>query len=219
MVYSERTAAQTSTDFNHLIYIPENRDPSVKLPLVVFLHGAGERGNDFEALSVHGPFKKILKEGWKPDFINLAPQCPEGSHWNDKTEALKVFIDGIIEKYNADPARIYITGLSMGGFGTWAMLSRWGNFFAAGMPICGGGMPWTAFEFCGVPVWAFHGEADSVVNVRYSRDMIAAIKSLSAESNYTEPKYTEYPGVDHDSWTETYANSEAWAWLLAQRKK
>ena len=220
MLSSQILALSLKESFNHMVYIPEGRVPTEQLPLVIFLHGAGERGDDARLLSVHGPFKRIEKEGWKPNFICVAPQCPEKAHWTDKTEALKVFIDIVAQKYNADPRRIYITGISMGGFGTWAMLARWGNFFAAAVPVCGGGSPWTAEEFCSVPVWAFHGDADSVVDVRYTRDMIAALKSrIGVNPGAVEPKVTEYPGVDHDSWTATYESEEMWAWLLSQEKK
>ncbi|MBR6772138.1 MAG: prolyl oligopeptidase family serine peptidase [Clostridia bacterium] len=219
MTTSRFTRFDLSCGFNNLVYVPENRDPEKKLPLVIFLHGAGERGTDPELLSVHGPFK-LIKNGWNPDFICVAPQCPEGAHWNDKTEMLKVFIDGVTEEFNADPERIYITGISMGGFGTWALLARWGSFFAAGVPICGGGMPWTAEAICTVPVWAFHGDSDSVVDVHYSRDMVKAVNSrLGSTPNAVEARLTEYPGVDHDSWTATYENEEMWAWMLEQKKK
>ena len=218
MTTSRYTSFEKSFGFNNLVYVPENRDPQEKLPLVIFLHGAGERGNNTDLLAVHGPFKHI-RNGWTPNFICVAPQCPEGAHWNDKTEMLKDFIDLVAEEYNADLNRVYITGISMGGFGTWAMLARWSGFFAAGVPICGGGMPWTAESICTVPVWAFHGDADSVVDVHYSRDMVKAVNSrLGQNANAVEAKLTEYPGVDHDSWTATYENEEMWAWLLAQKK-
>ena len=196
--------------FTNAVYVPENRDPAKKLPLVIFLHGAGERGSDPELLFVHGPFK-LIRQGFAPDFICIAPQCPEGAHWNDKTELLKVFIDGAIEKYNADPDRIYITGISMGGFGTWAMLARWSDFFAAAVPVCGGGMPWTADSICPVPVWAFHGALDDVVFPEESMKMVDAVNAAGGNA-----RFTLYPDWAHDSWEPAYTDDELYRFLTMQ---
>ena len=218
MTSSEKMSFSLIDGFGYMVYVPEKRQAGEKLPLVVFLHGAGERGDDTSRVAVHGPMKRI-QNGWRPDFICVAPQCPENCHWTDKTEKLKIFIDLIAEKYGADTNRIYITGLSMGGFGTWAMLSRWSTFFAAAVPVCGGGSPWTAGEFYQVPIWAFHGDADDTVNVSYSRDMVSAVNDHSSCPDFAGAKLTEYPGVGHDSWTATYDNDEMWAWLLSHKKK
>lgn len=212
MTESRESVQDMSISFKYMLYIPDNRKPGEKLPLVLFLHGAGERGDDVSLVSVHGPFKRI-REGWAPEFICAAPQCPAGSHWNDNTEKLMPFLRTLISEQNADEKRIYITGLSMGGFGTWAMMARWPGVFAAAVPICGGGMPWTAGEFSSAPVWAFHGSADDTVDVRYSRDMVNAVNREGGNA-----RLTEYSGVSHDCWTKTYESEEMWTWLLSQKK-
>ncbi|MGN1450972.1 MAG: prolyl oligopeptidase family serine peptidase [Eubacteriales bacterium] len=212
MTESRESVQDMSFSFKYMLYLPDNRNPGEKLPLVLFLHGAGERGDDVSVVSVHGPFKRI-REGWAPEFIGVAPQCPAGSHWNDNTEKLMPFLRRLISEHNADESRIYITGLSMGGFGTWAMMARWPEVFAAAVPICGGGMPWTAGEFSSVPVWAFHGSDDDIVDVRYSRDMVDAVNREGGNA-----RLTEYSGVSHDCWTKTYESEEMWTWLLSQKK-
>ena len=123
-------------------------------------------------------------------------------------------IKKVIAENKIDKKRIYVTGLSMGGFATWEILQREGKLFAAAMPVCGGGDLSYAPKLTGIPLWVFHGGADRTVPVTRSRDMVAAITQAGGS-----PKYTEYPGVDHDSWGRTYSNPEVWDWLFAQAKK
>jgi predicted peptidase len=120
----------------------------------------------------------------------------------------------MLEESSIDPKRIYITGLSMGGYGTWDAIYRRPNLFAAAAPICGGGDPTTVSAYSTLPIWCFHGDQDEAVPVEYSRKMIESLKEVGAE-----PKYTEYAGVGHDSWTQTYAADEFFEWLFAQRRK
>jgi predicted peptidase len=208
---------------------PQQVDDNKKYPLVVFLHGAGERGNDNTKQLVHGMADFASDEVMQkyPAFV-IAPQCPEGKQWVDvpwsadehaMPEKPSVplrqtldLIDQLKKKLPIDDSRIYVTGLSMGGFGTWDAIQRRPNFFAAAAPICGGGDAALAERIKRVPVWAFHGDADGAVKVRRSRDMIAALKAAGGS-----PKYTEYPGVGHNSWTATYSNPEFYAWLFEQK--
>ena len=131
--------------------------------LIVFLHGAGERGEDFEKLYVHGPAKYIRNGSFKPETVVLCPQCPDGYIWNLLTEELYELIEATVENYGIDRSRIAITGISMGGYGTWEMGMSYPDYFSALGPVCGGGVSWRAKLIGKTPVWAFHGDADNVV--------------------------------------------------------
>jgi predicted peptidase len=209
---------------------PRDYDPQKKYPLVVFLHGAGECGNDNFKQLVHGmnDFASDVIMAKYPAFV-VAPQCPEGRKWVEvdwqleahtlpesasvSLEATLRLIDAMQKEFAIDAGRIYITGLSMGGYGAWDALARKPELFAAAAIICGGGDPAVAARFKDVPLWAFHGDQDEGVKPKRSREMIEALKAAGGS-----PKYTEYKGVGHDSWTITYANPELYAWLFAQRK-
>jgi predicted peptidase len=207
---------------------PANAD--TKLPLVLFLHGAGERGDDNAAQLKHGVVEFHRRQATHPCLV-LAPQCPAGSKWvdvdwNEKGGAgtfpaepsvplrlaLEV-VDGLIAAGRVDPDRVFVTGLSMGGYGTWYAAGMPGSRFAAAAPICGGGDPAWANRYVGLPVWAFHGDDDRAVPVGRSREMVEAIRAVGGKL-----KYTEYPGVGHDSWTRTYADDAFHDWLFAQRR-
>ena len=201
-----------------------------KYPLVLFLHGAGERGNDNEKQIIH--IKKLFLNQANRKNHNafvIAPQCPEGKKWvevdwglkahrmpNEPSEPMRLtmqLIDSLIATYPIDTNRIYITGLSMGGFGTWDAIARYPNEFAAAIPICGGGDEHTASIIKDIPIWAFHGSADNVVFTDRSRNMIKAIKAAGGK-----PLYTEYKGVGHGSWVKAYKEPNLLKWLFAQSK-
>jgi len=207
---------------------PEGYDGTTAYPLLLFLHGAGERGTDNKAQLKHGVKHLVSDEARKkyPCFV-LVPQCPphpaRWADWSAKgtpkepTEALALvlgLIDELKKQYKIDERRIYVTGLSMGGFGTWDLLARRPELFAAAIPICGGGDPASAKKFATVPIWAFHGAKDNIVRPERSREMIDALKKAGAS-----PKYTEYPQAGHDSWTKTYADPAVLEWLFAQKRK
>jgi predicted peptidase len=197
------------------IQIPKEVPAGEKLPLLLFLHGAGERGDDNTkhvpvspmSLAPAGTFEKF-------PCIIVAPQCPLNEWWSGQNlDNVVDLIKRISRKLPVDENRIYITGLSMGGMGTWALLAEEPRLFAAAVPICGGGNPKAARKFEDVPIWAFHGDADPTVSVEKTREMIAALKDEGAE-----PKYTEYPGVGHNSWTPAYRTAELYEWLFAQKR-
>ena len=197
--------------FPYIAYIPEKL--STHPALLIQLHGAGERGEGSEALDkvlVHG-FCKIATDENLEDCILLMPQCPENSFWIAKIESLKRFIDNFVEKYCIDTGRIYLCGLSMGGYGTWNTAMAYPDLFAAIAPCCGGGMAWNA-DILKMPIWAFHGKEDSVVSVRNTVEMI---EKLDGKNPYF--KYTLYDGVDHDSWVRAFS-PELLSWLKAQHK-
>ncbi|MFO0955983.1 MAG: prolyl oligopeptidase family serine peptidase [Isosphaeraceae bacterium] len=208
-----------------------DRDGAGRYPLVVILHGIGERGTDNERPLrngveefARGPFRKAF-----PCFL-VVPQCPPDQLWcnfssagtrgnlplaHEPTEPAALvleLIDAMRREYRVDPGRIYLTGVSMGGYGTWDLIAREPSLFAAAIPVCGGGDPAQAGKLTRLPIWAFHGDQDELVPVERSRDMIAAIRQAGGE-----PRYTEYAGVGHDSWTPTYRNVEVLAWLFGQQ--
>jgi predicted peptidase len=199
---------------DYLLYLPEDygKEPRKRWPLVLFLHGAGERGSDVEKVKFHGP-PKLIGQGKKFEAIVVSPQCPEDSWWSGETDTLFGLLDEIESKYKVDKKREYVTGLSMGGYGTWSLAIQQPRRFAAIAPICGGTDPKYAPIVKDIPIWVFHGEKDSVVPFAQSKDMVDAIKAAGGN-----PKFTAYPGVDHDSWTATYDNPDFWTWLFEQRK-
>ncbi len=202
-------------EYDYLLFLPTNQTLAEdgKLPLIVFLHGAGERGNDLTKVKVHGPPKIV--EG-QPDFpfMVLSPQCPEGERWDPLT--LDLLLDEIVGTQPVDTTRIYLTGLSMGGFGTWDWALYRPHRFAALAPICGG-TPWHAFQVSKIrhlPIWVFHGALDPVVPIAGSSAIVGALKQMGADVNFTV-----YPYAGHDSWTETYDNPELYDWFKQHRRK
>jgi len=210
-----KTTITKVIDQKYLLFLPADYDKAQKRwPLMLFLHGAGERGDNLELVKKHGP-PKIVET--KPDFpfILVSPQCPERQWWtnNFQIEFLNVLLDHIVEHYRVDTDRIYLTGLSMGGFGTWRLASVYPERFAAIVPICGGGEPLGTRNLIHVPVWAFHGAKDETVPIERTEEMVNALKERAGNV-----KVTIYPEAGHDSWTETYDNPELYEWFLSHKK-
>ena len=190
-----------------------------KWPLILFLHGAGERGTNLSKVSIHGP-PKLVKQKKEFPFIIVSPQCPTDEIWNDA--ALLALLDEVTKNYRVDPRRVYLTGLSMGGFGTWSLGLRHPERFAAIAPICGGGDILPALltskekakALRSLGVWAFHGARDPVVSLAESERMIAAMK----KAGVTDVQLTVYPEADHDSWTQTYENPKLFEWFLGHQR-
>jgi predicted peptidase len=204
------TQITVSAKLDYLLYLPKGYQDSTKeWPLMLFLHGAGESGSDLAKVKTHGP-PKIVES--KPDFpfILVSPQSP-GRGWNPET--LNALLNDIQKNYRVDKDRVYLTGLSMGGFGTWALAAAHPEKFAAIVPICGGGNTADAAKLAKLPIWVFHGEKDPTVPVQNSKEMVAAIKAAGGNV-----KATYYPEAGHDSWTETYNNPELYKWLLEQKR-
>jgi predicted peptidase len=210
-----QTAARLDADVNielgYLIYLPKDYDQQEQWPLLLFLHGAGERGDNLDMVKVHGP-PKLVAAGQDMPFIVVSPQCPAGRWW--EPVELTALLDEVSAKHKVDPDRIYVTGLSMGGFGTWQLASHIPDRLAAIAPICGGGEPLQTRGYSHLPVWAFHGAKDEVVPLSRSEVMIEALKG-----NGADPKFTVYPEAGHDSWTETYDNPELYEWFLSHERK
>ena len=197
-------------NIEYLLFTPEAKQKK-KLPMIVFLHGAGERGDKIERVKVHGPPKIVEKRKDFP-FIVLSPQCPRGQWW--KSEVLVQLIDTVIAKHPVDPDRVYLTGLSMGGYGSWDLATKFPDRFAAVAPICGGGKPETVASIRHLPIWVFHGAKDNVVSIDRSQKMVDALKKIGGKV-----RFTIYPDANHDSWTKTYENPKLYEWFLEHRRK
>ncbi len=203
----------------YLLHLPDGYEAGRAWPLTVFLHGAGERGTDERNIALNG-LPKLAREGRSLPFILLAPLCPANQCWDD--DAILALVETIQREYKVDANRIYLTGLSMGGFGTWSLLVNHPEKWAAAAPICGGG------SVIGVqlasaaklralkklPVHAYHGAKDDVVPARESERMIEALERAGCR----KARLTLYPEADHDSWRQTYADERFHEWLLAQKK-
>lgn len=213
----ERTVTNTLRS-DYLLFLPQGYEPKgeKKWPLILFLHGSGERGTDVQKVGVHGP-PKIVKNKPEFPFIVVSPQCPENQWWSQ--DVLLALLDNVIATYNVDTNRIYLTGLSMGGFGAWTLGVNHPERFAAIAPICGGGQVIDVYvsqegksgdALKSLGVWAFHGAKDPVVNPEESERMVKALQSYGCK----DVKLTVYPEAQHDSWTQTYDNPELYDWFL-----
>lgn len=208
-------------DMQYLCYLPKDYPGAngQQWPLMLFLHGAGERGTDIQRAAIHGPLKQV-KLGQEFPFIIVAPQCAPGELWQN--EPLLQLLHHVEEKFAVDTNRIYLTGISMGGYGTWQLGLEYPGKFAAIVPICGGGNMIDVILGTGdkgealkrLPIWAFHGAKDSVVPPDESERLVNQLKKLGVK----EVKLTVYPEANHDSWTETYQNPELYEWLLKQSR-
>ena len=199
------------TVFPYIAYVPDNI--SEHPALIIQLHGAGERGNggdDLDLVLVHG-FSKIVNDENLKDCILVMPQCPTDSFWVAKIESLKKFVDGMLCRFSADPDRLYLCGLSMGGFGTWYMAMAYPELFAAIAPCCGGGMAWNASVLT-MPIWTFHGLEDTCVSPNQTKEMVEALKPIHPNLHYDF-----YEGVGHNSWDKAFCD-ETLHWLQSQKR-
>jgi predicted peptidase len=205
---------QITVRLRYLLFLPRGYGrgrPAKRWPLMLFLHGAGERGRRVSLVRKHGP-PKIVETKRDFPFVLVSPQCPPEEWWS--ADALTILLDDVVARYDVDPDRIYVTGLSLGGFGTWALATADPDRFAAIAPVCGGGDVRRAACLKRLPVWAFHGAKDPLVPVERSREMIRAIKKAGGR----KARLTIYPEAEHDSWTETYDNPALYEWLLKHKR-
>jgi predicted esterase len=204
-----------------LIDLPEGyHSGEQKYPLLLFLHGSGERGDDVDTLRENGPPKvvkemgatgELLRGHGAPGFIVVSPQCRAGEWWCARD--LAAVLDEAEMRFRVDPERVYVTGLSMGGYGTWELAEEYPDRFAAIAPVCGAGNPDAAKRLKDLPAWVFHGQRDTVVPFKRSQDMVNALKKAGGRV-----RFTAYPDRGHDCWTPTYANTQLYDWLLKQKR-
>jgi predicted peptidase len=210
-------------ELKYLLYLPPgySKSSDKKWPLMLFLHGAGERGTDVNRAAIHGPMS-LVKQGTNFPFIIVAPQCPAGELWDN--EPLLQLLDRITDEHSVDTNRIYLTGLSMGGYGTWRLGLGYPERFAALAPVCGGASmievivpTWESghrSQLMKLPIWAFHGAKDDVVPLVESDRLINALKKIG----HKNINLTVYPDAKHDSWKLTYSDQKFYEWLLKQSK-
>ncbi len=228
--YETPTIQRDGRTVTYRLLKPAKIEAGKKYPVVLSLHGAGERGDDNQKQLLYFPLQMAdaKHQAEFPCFL-IAPQCPKNQLWSNAKWSSKIsepqgestqpmqdaiaILKQVLEDYPADPNRVYLTGLSMGGYGSWDLATRHPEWFAAVVPICGGGDERLAKQLVDVPVWAVHGDADSAVPVERSQNMIAAIRKAGGS-----PKYTELPGVGHNSWTPAYRDLGVIQWMFAQEK-
>lgn len=207
------TPGAKSDSINYLLYLPSDyvADSKQEWPLLIFLHGAGERGDDLDAVKKWGP-PRIIESGELLPMIVVAPQCPKGKWWD--LDALDAMLSDLKQHYSINDNQIYLTGLSMGGYGTWNWAVRDPNQFAAIVPICGGGKVDKAAQLKDLPIWAFHGDKDKAVKPEKSVEMVDAVNAAGGNA-----KLTMYEGVGHNSWSNAYGDENLWIWLSEQKRE
>ena len=200
--------------FRYLLFLPEGYGENRQSwPTILFLHGSGERGDDLKKVKSWGPPKLVERKKDFP-FIVISPQCPKGDRWHHHIDVLINLLDDIVSRYNVDTKRIYLTGLSMGGYGTWDLACGHPERFAAIAPFCGGGPTEKACNLKNVPVWAFHGAKDKTVPLEKTVKMVNAVKACGGNT-----KLTVYPDVGHGCWKKAYNGKELYDWFLKHLKK
>jgi predicted peptidase len=235
--FQNRAVTIGAAEYHFRVFTPKGWTKKKRSPMILFLHGAGERGDDNLAQTRVGIGPAILRQRETLPFIIVLPQCPKGRWWTEpdmQTLALKA-LDQTSKEFNGDPGKTYLTGLSMGGYGSWLIAAANPSRFSALAVVCGGVRPPSGINVPGAsnalaasadpyaavaakigktPVWVFHGGADPVVPVSESRKMVEAIKAAGGSV-----RYNEYEGVGHNSWDKAYAETEIFSWMLAQKQK
>ena len=213
--FLDKTIDYNGAAVKYIVYVPKGYSAEKPHPTILFLHGSGEQGDDGKKQATQGLGNAIKLAEDKWNFIVIFPQKPPGK--GGFAEHEKLILD-IVEKtkkeYKVDDKRFYITGLSMGGYGTWTLTCKYPTMFAAAAPICGGGNPADAAKIKDLPIWNFHGDKDTAVPIKRSQDMIDAVKAAGGT-----PKFTIYPGVGHNSWDKAYREENLNEWFLQQVKK
>jgi predicted peptidase len=200
---------------NYLLFLPRDygKPATDRWPLILFLHGAGERGDDLDLVKKYG--LPLRLETWPEcPFVVVSPHCPTDSYWTFKLDALDALLDHVLETYAVDADRIYLTGLSMGGLGTWLLAMIRPDRFAALAPVSARGNRTTACLIKHLPIWVFHGAKDDVVPVGESERMVDALKDCGAAV-----RFTVYPEAGHGGWMDTYGNPELYEWFLQHRRR
>lgn len=213
--FSRRVVQRVALDY--LLHLPPGYSRKQRFPLILFLHGSGERGSDIRMVA-HQGLPRYIEDHPEFPFITVSPQCPEHSTWFTHANAVLLLLDEIIKRYAVDPARVYLTGLSMGGYGAWYLGSEHPERFAAVVPVCGGFNAMLGYpeRVCGLrytPVWAFHGAKDKIVPPSETRILVRTLRRCGGRV-----KFTLYPDAGHDCWTRAYADPRLYAWLQQQHR-
>ncbi len=235
--FLNRSVTVAGVTYRYQVYVPAEWTAKQKWPVVLSLHGSGERGNDGVFSTENGIGRAIRRNAKAFPFVVVFPQCPNSAYWVDKAmqEMAMVALEAAIKEFGGDRQRVYVTGLSMGGYGTWEMAMRYPKYFAAIAPVCGALRGSTmlpdlhsrqadldaedpyaaaAKKIGNVPVWIFHGAKDPVIPVEESRRMAEALKAAGGNV-----RYNEYPDATHNAWDRAYAEPEFVKWMLAQKRK
>lgn len=203
---------QTEREMNYWLFLPN--DYQENLPLIIYLHGAGERGKNIEHLARHG-LAKLLMEKIEIDAVVLIPQCPADCVWDNLPHELKMLIDEVVDKYKIDGNRITVTGSSMGGFGTWMLGMTYPNFFAGLAPVAGGGMEWRSSNLTGMPIRAYHGKRDELVDWKRTEMMVRAVNRSGGKA-----ETVFFEELDHNGGIDfAYRHTNLIYWLLEQKKE
>jgi predicted peptidase len=209
-----KTIEVGDTVYRYAVYVPAEYTPEKPWPAVLFLHGIQERGDDGWAQTRVGIWPAIAAYPDRFGCIVVMPQCQDEQDWcGPMADVALAALDATLDQYEVDENRVVLTGLSMGGFGTWCIGARRPERFSALVPICGGGDPKDAADLAKVPAWCYHGDADGAVPVERSREMVDAIRAAGGEV-----RYNELAGVGHNSWDPAYGNPQVIAWMLAQQR-
>lgn len=213
--FLNRTVEAGGKSIPYVVYVPRDYTPDKKWPVVLFLHGSGERGTDGLKQSQVGLGSAVRMYPERFPALVVMPQCAPGERWSgDMANLALKAVDQTMAEYSIDPSRQYLTGLSMGGYGSWLIAAQHPTRFAAVVPVCGGGNAEDGAKLKELPIWVFHGDADNAVPVARSRQMVEAIKSAGG----TRIQYTEYPGVGHNSWDQAYSDKAMAEWLFQQKR-
>jgi poly(3-hydroxybutyrate) depolymerase len=203
------TIGGVNLDSQYLLYLPEGYESGDDVPVMFFFHGAGERGSNINVLKNNGP-PMLIEQGKDFPCVVVSLQCPADVWW--RTDHILLFMDHVLDTYTVDTDRIYVTGLSMGGFASWALGGARNDIPAALVPICGGGDPADGPALAEIPIWAFHGDADTTVPLWRSEQMVNA----AIRAGGTDVQLTIYPGVGHNSWTPAYNDPAMWEWMFTR---
>jgi predicted peptidase len=214
------TSVQKAVRSPYLLFLPQGygQDAQRRWPLILFLHGAGERGDDLDLVRRHG-IAKVVEQHPELPFVAVSPQCPADSTWMTESDAVLALLDDVMARCAVDSERLYLTGMSMGGYGTWYLATLYPDRFAAIAPICGGGEWFFGFPervrvLRHLPTWAFHGAKDPIVPLEESARLVKVLEDCGGNV-----RFTVYPDAGHDCWTETYDNAELYEWFLGHRRR
>lgn len=211
--YQSQSSTINTTALDYLLHLPPDINNGAAHPLILFLHGSGERGRDIELVKREG-LPRLL-EG-QPDFpfIVASPQCPADDQWVFHAVDLRALLDDLMARYPVDNTRVYLTGLSLGGAGTWFMAAHFPHDFAAIAPVCGDAHRKLTERLTRMPIWVFHGALDDVVPPERSKSMVEMVNRLGGHA-----RLTLYPDLDHNAWDRTYADPELYAWFLQHQRR